>query len=561
MKLRRWIAAAAVALLPFTASWTGMTQAAQAAPKDTLTIGVAQFPSSLNPYIDALVVKSYVLEFAVRPITAFDPQWKNSCMLCTEVPSLKNGLAKIVDLPGGGKGMDVTIKLKPDLKWGDGVPVTTKDLEFTWKAATNPQSGFSNPHPWSRVKSITIVDDHTAVLHLDKVQNLYNSWDTLLPEHIEAPIFAKGLADGSYIKNTAYNSAPTTPGLWDGPYMITKYQSGVEIVLSANPYWGGHKPAIKTIVIKLIENTAALEQNLLSGDIDMVAGEGIGLTIDQALELQKKYPKRFQYSFRPSLTYEHIDLQIDNPILKDIRVRRALIYAANRQLMVQKLFNGMQPVADTWVNPLDQNHTNDVMKYPYDPKQAATLLKEAGWTKGADGICQNAKGEKLQLTLMTTSGNRLRELQEQVLQSMWKQACIDVTIKNEPPRTLFGTTVKHRSYTGMVMYAWSSNPGDSPRRTLSCAQIGTAANNWGGNNAIAFCDKTMDADIDAAETELDPAKQKATWADMQQIYARAAYVVPLFFRADEHVYPIGLKGYTPTGHGDMTPLWAENWHY
>lgn len=556
MTIRRWIAAAAAALMLLA-----FAPGTQAAPKDTLTIGVAQFPSSLNPYIDSLVVRNYVLEFAVRPVTAFDPAWKNTCMLCTEVPTLANGLVRIVDLPGGGKGMDVTIKLKPDLKWGDGVPVTSRDLEFTWQAATNPKSGFSSPHLWGRVKGVSIVDAHTAVLHLAKVQNLYNSWDTLLPAHIEAPIFAKGVADGSYIKTSAYNAAPTTPGLWDGPYLVSKYQSGVEIVLKPNPYWPGRKPAIRTIVIKLIENTAALEQNLLSGDIDMVAGEGIGLTIDQALELQKKYPKRFQYSFRPSLTYEHIDLQIDNPILKDVRVRQALIYAVNRKLMVDKLFGGMQPVADTWVNPLDEYHTDNVMKYPYDRKQAAALLKAAGWTPGAGGICHDAKGQPLELTLMTTSGNRLRELQEQVLQSMWKQACIKVDIKNEPPRTLFGTTVKHRSYTGMVMYAWSSNPGDSPRQTLSCGEIGTAANHWTGDNAIAFCDRRMDADISAAETELDPAKLKATWVDMQQIYARAARVIPLFFRADEHVYPLGLKGYTPTGHGDMTPLWAENWHF
>src|SRR5918997_5096875 len=102
--------------------------------KDQLTIGVAQFPASLHPMIDALVIRTYVLGFVIRPVTAHDKDWKNSCLLCAELPTVENGLAKIVEGPNG-KGMTVTIKLKPGLKWGDGTKVTAKDLEFTWRIA------------------------------------------------------------------------------------------------------------------------------------------------------------------------------------------------------------------------------------------------------------------------------------------------------------------------------------------------------------------------------------------------------------------------------------------
>jgi peptide/nickel transport system substrate-binding protein len=526
--------------------------------KDDLVIGVAQFPSTLHPDIDAEVIKNYVNDFVIRPITAFDKDWKNSCLLCTQLPTIENGLAKIETTPDGGKGMAVTLKLKPDLKWSDGVPVTTKDLMFTWKVASNPASGFSNPNPWDRAKSIDVIDDHTAVLHLDKVTVSYNQWDQLLPEHIEGPIYAKA-SPAEYINDTAFNRAQTTPGLGDGPYMITTYTSGQQIVLSPNPYWAGTKPGFKHIVIKLIENTAALQANLLSGDVDMVAGEGVGLTIDQVIALRKQHPDQFDYEFKPSLTYEHVDLKIENPILADRRVRQALLYAADRKTMVEKLFDGMQPVAATWVNPLNPNFTNDVPHYPYDLAKAKALLKEAGWTPGSDGICRNAKGERLSIPLATTAGNRLRELQEQVLQSQWKAACIDVTIKNEPPRTLFGETLKQRTYDGMVMYAWSSAVTESPLRTLASSMIPSKANNFAGANYIAYSNPKMDADIVSADSELDPAKQKALWAEMQKLYADDVPVLPLFFRADAHVVPKWLKGYTPTGHGDFSSLWAENW--
>jgi peptide/nickel transport system substrate-binding protein len=547
---------AASAVLVLTAATPLRAQPAH----DSLTIGIAQFPSSLQPNIDAEVVRSYVMAFVIRNITAFDADWHNGCLLCTELPTIQNGLARIEDRPDGSKGMAVTIKLKPGLSWADGVPVTANDILFTWKLGRDPASGFSNANPWGRATSVDVVDASTAVLHLDHVRADYNQWDQILPEHIEGPIVAKATQPGDYINTTAFNRAPLTAGLYDGPYRITGYDSGSQIVLEPNPHWVGAKPGFKRIVLRHIESTAALNANLLSGDVDMVAGEGIGLTIDQALALQKAHPDQFHYEFKPSLTYEHIDLKKENPLLADIRVRRALVMAADRQTMVDRLFQGKQPVAATWVNPLNPNYDPDIPIQKYDLPGAKALLQEAGWTPGADGICRNGAGERLSFEIGTTAGNRLRELQEQVLQSNWKAACIEVTIKNEPARTLFGETLKRRLYTGMEMYAWSSNVTESPLRTLGSDQTPTAANNYGGANYIGFSDPKMDQDIAAAEGELDPAKQKVIWADMQRIYAAAIPVVPLFFRAEPHVTPTWLRGYVPTGQGDPSSTTAENWH-
>ena len=526
---------------------------------DSLTIGIAQFPSSLQPNIDPEVVRSYVMGFVVRQVTAFDAGWHNTCLLCTELPTLENGLATIEDHPDGSKGMAVTLKLKPGLLWGDGQPVTARDIAFTWKLGSDPNSGFSNPNSWSRATRVDVVDDQTAVLHLDRVRADFAQWDQILPEHVEGAVVAKDGSPGAYINGTNYNRAPVNPGLYDGPYTIAAYDSGNQIVLEPNPHWSGAKPGFGRIILRHIENTAALQANLLSGDVDMVAGEGIGLTIDQALALQKGHPDQFHYEFKPSLTYEHIDLKRENPMLQDVRVRRALLMALDRQTMVDRLFGGKQPVAATWVNPLSPGYDASVAPLPYDPAAARALLQQAGWTPGADGICRNASGERLQFELGTTAGNRLRELQEQVLQSNLKNACVAIAIKNEPARTLFGDTLKHRSYTGMEMYAWSSNVTETPYRTLGTSQIPVEANNYGGANYPGFTDPGMDADIHAAEGELDPAKQKALWADMQRIYADQVPVLPLFFRADAHVTPTWLRGYVPTGHGDMSSTWSENW--
>jgi len=533
--------------------------AGPARAKDDLVIGAAQFPSTLNPFIDPEVIKLYALAFAQRQVSAFDKDWHPLCMMCAELPSLENGLAVLEDGPDGKKGMRITIKLKPGLMWGDGKPVTAQDLAFTWKLASDPNAGFSNTYPWNRASRVEVVDDRTAILHTDRVISDYMMWDQVLPEHLEGPVAAKATVPGDYIKMTLYAREPTTPGLWNGPYMITQYQSGAQVVFEPNPHWTGPKPALRRIVLRTIENTAALQANLLAGDVDLVAGEGVGLTIDQVLALRKQAPDRFLYEFRPSLTYEHIDLNLDNPLLADVRTRRALLLATDRQTLVTRLFEGLQPVAATWVNPLHPMYDPVVKPATYDLPGAKRLLQEAGWTPGPDGVCRNAAGQRLSLEIATTAGNRLRELTQQVLQNGWKAACIEVTIKNEPARTLFGQTLKRRTYTGMGMYGWSSTASESPRRTLGTGDIPTAANNYGGSNYPGFSNPEMDANILKVESELDPAKAKQDWSTMQRIYAEQVPVLPLFFRAEPHVVPKWLAGYQPLGNGYNAGIFAENW--
>ena len=550
MRLR----SALLAAVPAVLMWAGAVQA-----KDTLVIGAAQFPSTLNPNIDPEVIKSYALAFVDRTVTAFDKDWKPVCLLCTTLPTLDNGLAVIEDKAGGGKGMRITIKLKPDLFWGDGKPVTANDMLFTWKLATSASSGFSNTNPWNRASRVEVVDDHTAVLHTDRIINDYMMWDQLLPEHLEGPVVEKAGGPAEYIKQTLYAREQTNPGLYNGPYVVSQYQSGSQVVFEPNKFWKGPAPKLKRIVLRTIENTAALQANLLSGDIDMVAGEGVGLTIDQALALRKQAPDRFDYEFKPSLTYEHIDLNLDNKLLSDKRTRRALVLATDRQTLVSRLFEGLQPVAATWVNPLHPMFDADVKPLPFDLAGAKKLLADAGWTPGSDGVCRNAAGDRLSLEIATTSGNRLRELTEQVLQNQWKAACVEVNIKNEPARTLFGETLKQRKYSGMGMYGWSSAVTESPRRTLASTEIPSNANNFGGANYPGFKNPTMDADIAKVESELDPAKAKVEWSEMQKIYADEAPVVPLFFRAEPHIVPKWLKGYQALGNGYTVGIYAELW--
>ena len=522
-----------------------------------LRIGMTQFPSTLNPLIDSMLAKSYVLAMTRRPFTIYDQNWELVCMLCTQLPTIENGLAKPEDLPDGKRGIAVTYTIQPEATWGDGKPVTSGDVVFTWQVGRHPKSGVSDLESFRRVLSIDVIDDKTFTLHVDRIEFTYNAMPfPVLPAHIERAIFEADPA--SYRDRTAFDADPTNPGLGFGPYRVVELVTGARIVLEPNPTWWGTKPAFERVTVRVIEKTTALEANLLSGAIDMIAGE-LGLTLDQALAFEKRHGGRFDITYKSGLIYEHLDLNLDNPILADKRVRKALVHALDRATLSERLFAGRQPVAHSSVSPLDWIYDPDIPTYPYDPDRAKALLDQAGWSVIENGLRHNAAGQRLTLELMTTAGNRSRELVEQVLQSQWRQVGIDVRIRNEPARVFFGETVSKRKFTGAAMFAWLSAPESVPRTTLRSDQIPTADNNWSGQNYTGFNNAAMDDLIDRIEVELDRGARKQLWDRLQRLYVEELPVIPLYWRANAYILPKWLEGIRPTGHPGTTTPWIEEW--
>ena len=527
-----------------------------AAAQRQIVIGITQFPSTLHPNIDSMLAKSYVIAMTRRPFVVYDQRWQPVCLLCTELPTIENGLAVPEKTPDGKDGVAVTLKIHGQATWGDGTPVTSEDARFTWEIGRHPESGVAGQEFYRSAYRFEIVDDKTFTIHFDRLTFDYNVIGLdLVPAHIERPFFAE---PKEYRHRTAFDADPTNPGLYFGPYRITEVASGAYIVLQPNPTWWGPPPPFSRVTVRIIGNTAALEANLLSGSIDYIAGE-LGLTVDQAIAFEKRHGGRFDITFKPGLIYEHIDLNLDNPILKDRRVRHALVTAIDRDAINSQLFDGRQPVAHSNVNPLDWVYAQDTPKYPHDPAKAAALLDAAGWSVIKGGVRHNAAGQRLTLELMTTAGNRTRELVQQVLQSQWRQVGIDVRIRNQPARVYFGETVGKRKFTAMAMYAWLSAPESVPRSTLHSSEIPTEANNWRGQNYTGYVNPEMDRLVERIEVELDREKRRALWRRLQHIYAEDLPVIPLYFRAEPYIFPKWLKGVVPTGHQVTTTNWIETW--
>ncbi|PZW48782.1 peptide/nickel transport system substrate-binding protein [Humitalea rosea] len=532
---------------------------AQAQTHPQLTIGITQYPSTLHPNIDQMAAKSYVLGFTRRPLTTYDADWRLVCLLCETLPSLENGLAVRETTPDGKAGLALTIRLRADARWGDGTPVSSEDLRFAWEAGRAFETGFGSAEFYRSAFALDVVDDRSITLHFDRVTFDYASLGDFqpLPARIERPRWEADRA--RYRSRTGYDTEPTNPGLWSGPYRVASVTPGAAVGLLRNDAWAGPRPAFDRILIRTIESTPSLEAQAMTGQVDMIAGE-LGLPLDQGIALARRAASRLRLHVQPGLVYEHIDLKLDNPILADARVRRALLLASDRATIAARLYDGRQPVANGPIHPLDAGYDVSLAPAPYDPAGAARLLDAAGWSvRGEDGIRRNAAGERLSLEFMTTAGNRGREQVEQVLQGQWRQSGIEARIRNEPPRVFFGETLSHRRFDGLALFAWISAPENVPRGIFHSDEIPDAARNWSGQNYPGFRNAEMDRLLEDLPVTLEATARLPMWHRLQAILAEHLPVLPLWHRADAHLWPLWLDGVRPTGHLAPSSLWVEQW--
>lgn len=534
-----------------------------AAPKE-FRIGISQEFENLNPLIMTMSATTYIYSMAGRTLVTMDPSGKWVPQLAKSIPTLKNGGAV---LSSDKSKLTATWEIVEAAKWSDGTPVTCADFAFTRDVAMSPNISIGEREIYSQIDKITwdAKNPKLCTFHHNKARWDFNQLGTFrpLPRHIEEPIFKKykNQKEG-YEKNTAYNRNPTQKGLYNGPFQIVEAKLGSHVTLEANPHFYGKAPQIGRIIVKLIPNTATLDANLRSNTIDMVST--LGFSFDQALNFEKRAKSEklpFVTQFKPSITYEHIDLNLDNPILKDLNVRRALIHAINRQELVQALFEGKQEVAIHNMAPMDPWFTKDpkvVTLYPFNRRQAMRLLEQSGWKVGSDGV-RTKDGKRLSFSLMTTSGNKTREMVQTFLQQQWRAVGVEVVIRNEPARVLFSDTTKKRKFEAMVMFAWVSSPENNPRSSLTCASIPTEKNGWSGQNYVGYCNPELDKIIDQIDVEFDPQKRIALAHQIQKIYTRDAFVIPLYYRSDVAVTPKALKGFELPGHQFAETNFIEDW--
>ena len=570
-----------------------------AQPADTVVLALQQEPDTLHPGVGSMMARTIALAPIFVGCMGQNDKAEWIPLGCESVPTIDNGGAVFVG-EGDDKHLEVTYKIRPDWRWTDGTPVTTKDVLAWWKLNMNAEFEVASRVGVEKIYDFKVIDDKTvtaiwlshnqalaaeagtltgnvdfAALKDDYIGNLYSGtnqpvvdsvyWTYIgwWPDHIVSATPAKDQGASEFAKN------PTG----DGPYVLKSWTAGQEmsLTLSDKPFPLG-EPKIKNIIFRFFADTKSVISALQNGEIDATTSVA-GLTPSDSPDLDKiAAAGTYNVWYYNEYYWEHVDLNVQKFPLDDVRVRKALYMAVDKQALIDTLYYGKYAKAELPGAILPTNSwawTEDFVRYEFDIEGAKALLAEAGWdcsalpcTKDVDGVAK-----KLEITLMTTDRADRQKL-AQVIQSMWKQINVGVNLQFLYGRGLFqpcsaGGPLYCRTYDAAI-YTWVG--GDDPGfwGLYNCAGIGTAENSWSGQNNPGWCNAAADAALNEAENNSEVVVshelRKKAYAPFFQAWTDEVPVIPFFVNAVPIVARPGFVNYK-CGPTNAAPCGWNSWEW
>jgi peptide/nickel transport system substrate-binding protein len=490
---------------------------------NTLVAGLTYDIDTLNVYATGFLgdVQAAVVDGLVAP----DAHARYLPVLSTAVPTLANGLIKL----DGQGGMSVTYPLRRGVRWHDGAPFTSADVRFTWEAVNDPAFIAESKDGADRIVAVDTPDPFTAVCHYPKVDPGF-----------AATLFTFGILPahrlrGHDLNNNPYNERP----IGTGPFRVVAFRRGQYVLTERNPlYWrrdsaGQPLPRIERLIFKIIPNSNTLITQLRSGEIDLCCQT----PFDQAKQMGDLPGVELIRS--PLLSWQHMDFNFRNPLLRDVRLRRAMAHAVDRTALARANGGFNQPL-ETPVVPIFPFHDPHAPRYPYDPVHAGRLLDQAGYPRGGDGI-RAGPGGRLSFRFLTQSGKGDDELAQQVLIAQLAAVGVEALADNKQ-----GIAFRQARYKGdydLLYGSWVT--GVDP---IYSRIFGTG----GALNSNDYSSPTLDRVLRDMETSLDPIEQKRAAGAMQRIIGEDVPGIPLTSGTAVVSKSRRLQGFVPNP-TNMTP--------
>lgn len=408
----------------------------------------------------------------------------------------------------------VTYKLNPKAVWDDGQPITSTDFKYTWDQIVNGKDIYDTTG-YVNIESVNDSDPHTAVVTFKEV---YAPWRDLFGANFG--IFPSHLLQGKD-RDTAMKDGYTFSG---GPWKLDSWTKGQQIKLVPNPNYWDKKPNLSSITWKFITDTAAEQQDFKSGQVSMVYPQA------QPGQEQLKGLPDSKFDAVSGLSFEALWFNTTFGPLQSKNVRQSLAYATDRDAIVKQLFAPVQPdikPINSFMTPaFEKNYSEPFSKYKKDNAKVTELMQADGWTKGGDGIWAKG-GQKATFEIKSTTGNKRRELTEQILQSQWKDAGFGLTINNIKAGVLFGQDLPKGNFQ-VALYAQTPSSNDPGFCTIWCSKnIPGPANGNNGQNYTRLADPTIDKAWTGVDTELDDSKRADLTHEGNNALAEGVPGVPL----------------------------------
>jgi len=497
-----------------------------------LILGQTTEPTDLAEFaIQATRGNSTVISIAHQGLSATTESEARIPILATDVPNVQEGTWRI----GPDGTMETTWKLRPDVKWQDGTPLTSADLVFSlqvYQDSDIPPRRDTRGVPF--IATAVTPDASTLVLRWSQPFELADGeFGRILPKHLLEESYK---TDKQAFITSRYFQEEFV-GL--GPYRLVKWEAGSHLEFERFAGYFAGRPPLDRVILKVISDPNTLIANVLSGAIDVALPPSVGQDVLE--DVKKRWQGTGNQAtaessgrmrvLDPQHRVEYARPQFGTTVSE---VRQALYHAVDRQSMADLLTSGIAPAADSWIPPdywLRGEVESAVPKFPLDLNRAQQLLARVGWNKTSDGILvHNQTGERFDVIvrLATAQGASAgKEKEAAIIRDNWKPLGIETIIEPIPAARAgdrqYEATVPGFSLTGNLgpRGFWTS-------RTDSRI-IASEADRWAGGNKAGYSNPRVDQLIDALKATIEPARQVPLHRELLQLQMGDVAVMPLYW--------------------------------
>ncbi len=480
----------------------------------------------LNPDLVQQTVLAYMSSLTMGWLVKYDRHNDPVPELATAVPTLQNGGVS-------PNGLTITYRLRKNVKWSDGAPFNADDVVFSFRTVLNPATNVVSRTGFDLITKIDEPDPYTVVLHLKKKYAAYagtflgsgGANPCVLPKHL--------LGKLANINNAPYNALPV--GI--GPFKYAEWKRGDSVTLVRNPYYFRGQPLLERVVFKIVPDRNTVLAQLQSHEIDLWTPVASAF-VDRVKQIDGIAVIR-----RPGYYFGHIDFQNAHPGLNDVRVRRALRLAMDREAIREKIRHGLGIVQDNPVSPANPSFNKNVPTDPFDIALATKLLDQAGWRVGPGGV-RTKDGHALNLTFATSTGTPDTDSMIELIRANWQRIGVTLSVRRYPSPLFFAPYSNGGIVLGgkwdLVTFEWGGDPIGDLSSLYSCDDIPP-----NGQNDPRYCNHKVTAAMNAFNEEYD-AKRRQKYADyIQATIAKDVPIVVLDISEDLYAFNNDLKGFDP----------------
>jgi len=536
-----------------------------------LRIIQSQAPTVLSTHVSSGSKDVFAANLVLEPLLTFLADGSLGAQLLDRVPSVEDGTLK-EDLTGA------TLILKEGLLWSDGTPVTSKDIDFTWKWVTTPENASTNIATWSAITAIDLPDDRTAVVTFDGPRIAWFEPFTSADYGVILPSHAFG--DDPSNKNDAFLTAP----IGTGPFKVDSFSPNDQVTYSANEHYReANKPFFATVTFKgggdavsagravaqtgeydyawNVQAEPAIIKDIIDNASTGTIVKSIGTTVE-ALYVNFSDP-------HTEVDGQRSQKDTPNPVLGDLAVRQAIQLGIQRDLIAGEFYGEKENATANILtgNPFfDSPNTS----WNYDPDKAAQLLDEAGWT--LDGDVRKRDGVELKI-LYGAPINQVRQKTQAVIKQSLERIGFTVELA-EIDTAIFFDSAAGNDQSFLHFYwdvaVWSSGPNSSiPVKFVNKwyagkdgENIAQKENGWAKPNNQRWNDPEADRRYEALVASRANEEAAAALIAINDYVIEQAAVVPIVLRPFYDAISNRLN-YDSLGHdnGFATPYWnIANWN-